>query len=792
MLKNYFKLAWRNLIKDRQFTFLNLVGLSTGLACALLIWLWVADEKSVDKYNEKDSRLFQVMSNNKTENGIKTGDYTPGILAKALKDEIPEIEYAVPVLSASWFPYQATFGEGGKYMKAGGSFVGKDYFDVFTVPFITGDKKALFRDKTSIAISSRLALKFFGTTEGLLGKTIKWDLQEFTGDYTIIGVFKENPINATEQFDALLNYDLVPEKRPGLLSWDNSDPNTYIIVKPGTAVARLNNKIRNFIHGKSDGNKTTLSLVHFSDKYLRGNFENGVQTGGRIAYVRLFSIIAVFILIVACINFMNLSTAKAARRTKEVGIKKVVGAGRGSLILQYLSESLLMTFSSLFIAVLLMQLLLPAFNSITGKQLTLLFDTRIVLSVLGIAILTGFVAGSYPAFFLSAFKPSVVLKGTHKHSIGELWIRKGLVIFQFALSAIFIASVLIIYRQVNFIQSKNLGYERDHLIHFEIPLGMDSAKLKATETFVRELNNIPGVVNASSYYHTLMGDHGSISGLEWPAKDPSANIEFANLEVGYNFLETAGIKLRQGRGFSANPNSRHEIVFNEMAIRAMGLKDPIGKTVKFWGEEKEIVGVAADFNFESLYTQVKPCFFQVYPVMPNVLVKIKTGNEKQTIAMIGKAFTDFNKGLAFDYRFLDQDYQALYISETRIGIMSRYFAGLAIIISCLGLFGLAAFSAQRRQKEIGIRKIVGASVTSVALLLSREFLILVGIAILVAFPLVWWTMNDWLSGFAYRVTIGVDIFVITAAAAMLITILTISFQSVKAALSNPVKSLRSE
>ncbi|HTD92928.1 MAG TPA: FtsX-like permease family protein, partial [Chitinophagaceae bacterium] len=514
--------------------------------------------------------------------------------------------------------------------------------------------------------------------------------------------------------------------------------------------------------------------------------------GGRIAYVRLFSVIAIFILIVACINFMNLSTAKAARRTKEVGIKKVVGASRGSLVLQYLSESLLMTFSSLFIAILLMQLLLPAFNNITGKQLTLLFDTKIVLAILGIAILTGLVAGSYPAFFLSAFTPSVVLKGTHKHSMGELWVRKGLVIFQFALSAIFIASVLIIYRQVDFIRSKNLGYERDHLIHFEIPLEMDSVKLNAAESFVRELSNIPGVVNASSYYHNLMGDHGAISGLEWPTKDPSANIEFANLEVGYNFLETAGIKLKEGRGFSANSNSRREIVFNEMAIQAMGLKDPIGKTIKFWGEEKEIVGVATDFNFESLYKQVKPCFFQVYSVMPNVLVKIKAGNEKQTIALIGKAYTNFNKGLVFDYRFLDQDYQALYISETRIGIMSRYFAGLAIIISCLGLFGLAAFSAQRRQKEIGIRKVVGASVTSVALLLSREFLLLVGVAILIAFPLVWWAMNGWLSGFAYRVTIGADIFVITAVAAMLITVITISFQSVRAALRNPVKSLRTE
>jgi ABC-type antimicrobial peptide transport system permease subunit len=577
-----------------------------------------------------------------------------------------------------------------------------------------------------------------------------------------------------------------------LLHWGNSDPSTFIVVKKGTDIALLNNKIKDFVEKKDKNSGNTLFLSRFSDGYLYGKYENGVQAGGRIAYVKLFSIIAVFILIIACINFMNLSTARASRRLKEVGIKKVVGASRSALIFQYIGESVLMAFLSLILAVIFISLLLPVFNEITGKQLDLHFNANLILSILGITLLTGLIAGSYPAFYLSSFNPVTVLKGKLSTSFGELWVRKGLVIFQFTLSVIFIAAVLIVYKQLNYIQSKNLGYNRDNIIHFEIPLENDSLKLNAAATFINELNNIPGVINASSYYHNLTGEHGAISGFEWPGKNPNTDIEFSNLEVGYNFLETAGIKIKEGRNFSRTPNAHNEIIFNETAINEMGLKNPVGKMIKFWGMQRQIVGIAADFNFESLYQTVKPCFFQVYPAMPNVMVKIKAGTEKQTIHKIQQAFLAFVPGMAFDYRFLDEDYQALYNSEKRVGTLASYFAGLAIIISCLGLFGLAAFTAQRRQKEIGIRKVVGASVSNVAFLLSKEFLKLVLIAVLIAFPLVWWAMNNWLNDFAYRIHISADIFLITGVSAILITVLTISFQAIKAAVANPVKSLRAE
>ena len=792
MLSSYFKIIWRNVLKDRQFTILNLLGLSTGLACGLMIFLWITDELNVDKHNEKDEQLYQVMANLKSESGIRTIEGTAGLLGTALPKEIPEIEYGVSVLPASWFPFQGVVSTDDTKIKGRGEYVSKDYFNAFTVHFIYGDKMRLFDNNSSVAISDELAKKLFGTSENGIGKTIRWDQSEFGGSFVVSGVFKMVPTSATNQFDLIFNYDLVLERRPNLLNWQNSDPSTYIVVKKGTNIAALNNKIRDFVQKRDKEGGKTIFATKFSEKYLYSKFENGVQAGGRIAYVRLFSVIAIFILVIACINFMNLSTAKASRRLKEVGIKKVMGARRRTLVLQYIGESLMMTFLSLMLAILFIILLLPVFNEVTGKQMDLHFNGTQVLFVIGIAVITGVLAGSYPAFYLSGFNPVTVLKGKLNTSFGEMWIRKGLVVFQFTLSIIFIAAVLIIYKQLDLIQSKNLGYSRDNLIHFEIPLEMDSAKLNSAALFVTRLNKIPGVVSASSYYHNLTGDHGAISGFEWPGKSPNTDIEFSNLEVGNNYLETSGIAIKAGRNFSKNNNAHNEIIFNETAIKEMGIKDPVGKTIKFWGMERRIVGVAADFNFESLYNPVKPCFFQVYPVMPNVLVRLKAGAEKSTIGIIEKEFKQFAPGMLFDYRFLDDDYQALYSSEKRAGVLSRVFAALAIIISCLGLFGLAAFTAQRRQKEIGIRKVIGASASRVALLLSSEFIKLVVIAMLVAFPLVWWVMNNWLNDFAYRVAIRADIFLITAMSALLITIITIGFQALKAAIANPVKSLRTE
>jgi putative ABC transport system permease protein len=790
MIKSYFKIAWRNIRRDVQFTMLNLTGLAIGLTGSLMIYLWVNDELNVDKYNAKDAQIYQVLQNIPRENTIETGEYTAGILAKSMAAEFPEIAYATPVIPASWFSSQGIIKLNDAKLRAKGQFVGQDYFKMFDCNFLQGDKNTALADKHAIAISDELALKLFHTTHNVIGKTIDWNQNEFNGIYLITGVFEKNSPNVSEPFDILFNFDLFVEKRPGMLNWGNSDPHTFLLLKEGTNIAAFNKKIEKYMQSKEKNSTRSLFVRPFSDKYLYGQYENGVQAGGRITYVKFFVIIAIFILIIACINFMNLSTAKASQRMKEVGVKKVVGASRSSLIFQYISESILLSFLALILSAALILILLPAFNEITGKNLFLNFNWKVILSMIGITIFAGILAGSYPALYISGFNPVSVLKGKLRTSMGELWVRKGLVVFQFTLSVIFIAGVLVVYKQMSFIQSRNLGYSRDHVVHFEIPLEMDSAKISAAISFVNELKQMPGVVNAASYYHNLIGDHGSIGGFQWPGKDPTKEFDFANLEVGPNFLETMNIKIKEGRNFSVNTSK--EIIFNETAIKQMGIKNPIGKTVKFWDQERQIIGIAEDFNFESLYQGVKPCFFQVYPVMPNVLVRLQGGNEKQTLERIQQAYANFNKGMAFEYRFLDDDYQALYTSENRVGILSRYFAGLAIIISCLGLFGLAAFTAQRRQKEIGIRKVVGATVANVAMLLSKDFFQLIIVALLIAFPIVAWGAKEWLASFAYRVGIGADIYILTALFIILITLFTVSYQAIKAALVNPVKTLKSE
>lgn len=786
MIRNYIKIAWRNLVKDKQFAILNLVGLSTGLACALLISFWIRDELLTDKHHEKDEHIYQVMQNVPQDNGIETTQSTAGLLAESLKTAFPEVEYAVPVIPASWFSSQGLIATDTVQLKAGGQFVGEDYFNIFSCNFLDGDKNKLFADKHAVAISNELAMKLFHTTNNVIGNTIEWKQNEFSGTYLIMGLFEKNPSHVSEKFDLLFNFDLFTEKRPEMSEWGNSDPRTYVLLKEDADIALFNAKINGFIATKETNSKSTLFVRKASDSYLYGQYSNGVQSGGRIQYVKLFSIIGIFILVIACINFMNLTTANASRRIKEVGIKKVIGVGRSTLVLQYLGESLLMSFLSLLLAIGIIVLALPAFNGITGKELSLYPEGSLMLGALLITFITGLFAGSYPAFYLSGFKPIAVLKGKIKTSMAEIFVRKGLVIFQFSLSVMAIVSALIIYRQMNYIQTKNLGYSRDNVIDFAIPFEMDAEKMSNAVTFLDELKNIPGVVDAASHYHNLTGEHGGVGDVEWPGKNPDHQVNFANLEVGYGFIETLGIQLKEGRHFSNNQNAFSEIIFNESAIKAMNIEDPIGKTVRLWGTERRIVGVTEDFNFESLYEKVKPCFIQAYPIMPNIIVKIKAGAERNTIAQIQEVYNTFHQGLAFDYRFLDQDYQALYAAENRVADLSTYFSGLAILICCLGLFGLAAFTAQRRQKEIGIRKIIGASVAHVVIMLSKDFLKLIVIAVFIAFPLVWLFMNIWLNAFAYRISIGAGVFVIAGTTIIFITMLTISFQAIKAAVANPV------
>ena len=802
MLKHNLLIAFRNLRRNKNSFFINLIGLSIGLTCVLLIYLWVNDELHVNKYNKNDDQLYQILQNTPDGDKIQTWDWTPGILADALQKEIPEIKYATSVVPASWFSKKGILKLNETRIKLDAQYVDKNYFKIFSCPLVVGDKTEVLNDKNSVLISENLALKLFGSTDNVVGKTIGWSQEEANNEFQINGIFKDPPANSSEKFDLLVNYDNFIDTHPWLKTWGNSDPSTFVLLNSGTSISAFNAKIKNFLQTKPVSLNNTLFAQKYSDRYLHGQYENGIVSGGRIVYVRLFSIIALFILFIACINFMNLSTAKAVKRSKEVGVKRAVGANRKTLVSQYLTESVLIIFLSFMVSVILVISLLPYFNHIIGKHLMLSFSLKELLVLFFVLLLTGFIAGSYPALYISGFKPIEIFKGKQKGSVGELMARKGLVVFQFIVSVVLIVLVIGVVKQIDFIQSKNLGYNRYNIIHFNAEENPENAddfldyggKLQRDmETLIAEAKKIPGVDNVANYYHDLTGEHGDIRGVDWTKGDDDINMHFSNLEVGYNFIETLGIQMSQGRSFSDSRNNElSKVIFNEEAIKQMGIKDPIGKTIKVWGQDRQIIGVTKNFNFESLYEDIKPCIIQLEPRSSNIMVKIKASRQKEAIAQLGGLFQKRNPGLTFDYKFVDDDYKALYVAEKRVGILARFFAAIAILISCLGLFGLAAFSAENRTKEISIRKIMGSDELGIVRLLTNEFTSTVVIAIFIAIPAGYLVIHKWLENFAYKTNLSWWIFALAGLLALGIALLTVSWQSWRAATRNPVEALRYE
>lgn len=785
MFKHNLLLAFRKFKRFKGTFFINLIGLSTGLACTLLIYLWANDELQKDNFFENDSQLFQVMENRVQAQGIWTAQSTSGVMADLLMKEMPEVQYAA---HATWVN-EGTLSVGENDVRAGGHYTGAEFFNIFSYEILQGDRQKLLADKNSIVISEALAMRLFNTTENVLGRSV---IHQHEHEYFVSGIM-EVPSNSSLQFDFVLSM----EKFKDIIGadnfhWRSTAPFCYVLLKPGTNVDAFNKKIADYVRVKTNNEVThrTPFIRQYSKAYLYGKYENGVVVGGRITYVKMFSIIAVFILVIACINFMNLSTAKASRRLKEVGIKKAVGAQRKTLVAQYLGESLLLTFTSLIIAVFLVLLLLPKFSIITDKQLTFSLSPQVILVFIGIALFTGIISGSYPSLYLSHFNPATVLKGKVNSSFGELWARKGLVLFQFALSVIFIVSVLVIYKQIEFVQSKNLGYNKDNVIYF----GMEGKTRDSRETFLSEIRNIPGIVSASTIAHDMTGHNSGTYGVVWEGKNMEDKTEFENVAVDYDMMETLGMEIVEGRNFLRDFGSDSAaIIFNEAGIKFMGMTDPIGKTVKLWGEDRKIIGVVKDFHFESLHKNIGPLFFRLEPSSTGLyMARIETGKEKETIERLQSFYQKFNPEFTFDFEFLDEQYRSQYAAEQRVSILSRYFAGLAIVISCLGLLGLAAFSAERRLKEIGIRKALGASVTGILYLLTSDFTKIVLVAIVIALPVSYLVVSNWLETFAFRIPLGPWYFVGAGIIALLIAALTVGAQAFKAANINPSKCLRDE
>lgn len=789
MLRNYLKIAWRNLIRHRTFSAINILGLALGMASSLLILLWIQDELSVGTHYPNAPHLYRVMEHEIADGRIVTDEDTPGILADELKKQFPEVVYAAGFSS----PEQHVLRVGDKIVRQTGHFVGADWFRMYGIPLLAGTPETALNSPNSLAISRQQAEAYFGSPQRALGQVIRLDNWL---DYQVTAVFENVPADAPDKYDFLLNWRSYLTREPWLNEWSNAGPGTRLQLRPDIDVNRFNAKLKTFLKGRNKDIGPNFNIQLFlqpeTEAYLYATFREGQRDGGRIEYVHLFSIVALFLLLIAGINFMNLATARSVKRAREVGVRKVVGAERSSLIGQFMGEALLLTTLALTLAVGLVAFLLPVFNQLTDKQLTLpISQPSFWAALLGLLVAMGGLAGSYPALFLSSLSPVRVLKGTLRFGAGAQLFRRGLVVFQFVLSMLMMVGTVVVYRQLQYIQTKNMGYDRENLIH----IATEGELVQRYQTFKEDLLQMPGI-QAITYSKTgLLGNSNTSDGISWPGKDPTAAIQFNNTSAGYDFTKTLKMKLIRGRDFSpAFPTDSTNYLINEAAAKRIGYKDPIGQPLTFWGKPGTIVGVLADYHFNSLYKAIRPLIvrFQQKGDYGNILIRTQPGQTKQALASIEAVYRKLNPAFPFAYSFVDADFDKLYKSETVVGTLATVFAGLAIFIACLGLFGLAAFTAEQRTKEIGVRKVLGASVAGIITLLSKDFLKLVLIAIIIASPIAGYTMKQWLQNFEYKIELEWWVFALAGLLAVGIALLTVSFQSVRAALMNPVKSLRSE
>lgn len=788
MLKNYFLLAIRNLKRNKVFSAINILGLALGLTCSLVIMLWVLDERSMDQFHTNKDRIYSVYERQFFDGNVQGGFGTPGPLARELKQIIPEVEYS----TVNAWNQQSTFQVGDKILRMPGNAADSDFFKIFTYPLLEGSVQTALSSPVSLAVSRKMAVAFFGSPQAAFGKTIRVDDKK---DFTITAVYEDMPSNSTLQWDYILNWHYIWETETWVQQWDNNGPGTTLMLRANADPAAVEAKIKNYMDqhlDKNGGWRVELHLQKFSDRYLNSLIRAGVVGGGRIEYVRLFSLVAVFILLIACINFMNLTTARSIKRSREIGVRKVVGALRFGLIRQFLGEAIVVAGIAMILALVLLFLALPFFNQLTQKHIVFPFsDWKFWISIIGLLLITGVLSGSYPALFLSSFKPIIVLKGVLKVSASANWFRKGLVVFQFALSSLLIIGTIIVSQQVGYIQSKNLGFNRENIIKVSL-LGEPQ---KYYELYKQQVSQIPGVTGVTKAEQDPMTIGNSTIGIDWEGKDPNTKPLFSQIGVGYDFTKTMQMKILEGRDFSkAYGTDTAGFILNETAVKRTGYTNPVGKPFTFWGTKGTIIGVVKDFHFNSMHEPIKALVLHLRENSDwgYAMVRVEGSKTKEVLSEMEAINKKINPKFPFIYDFADEDFKKTYARETMIRQLSNCFAGLAIVISCLGLLGLAMFAAEQRVREIGIRKVLGAGLGSLFSLLSKEFLVLVFIAILVACPIAWWAMNSWLREFEYRISMNAWPFLFAGMAALAIALFTISFQTIKAALANPVKSLRSE
>ncbi|MVT09083.1 ABC transporter permease [Chitinophaga tropicalis] len=789
MLYNYLKIAYRNIIRNKTFSTINILGLALGMASSLLLLLWVQDELRIGRQHANTGLLYRIMENEIADGRIVTDEDTPGLLPEELKRQFSEVAYAAGISSNENHVLSA----GEKISRQSGCYAGADWFNMYSIPLLTGTSQSALSEPGNIAISRKTAETFFKNAQAALGQVIRIDNHT---DYKVSAVFEDLPDNSTDKYDFLLNWKTFLKREPWLNVWENGGPGTRIQLRPGTDPDKVNAKLKTFLKGRNKDISPSFNIELFlqpeAEVYLYSNFKNGHRDGGRIEYVRLFIIVAAFLLLIAGINFMNLATARSVKRAREVGVRKAIGAERRSLIWQFMNEALLMTALAAIVAIIAVWISLPVFNQLTGKQLSLpIGNFTFWMLLAAILLVTAGVSGSYPALFLSSIRPVRVLKGTLHISAGSQLFRRGLVVFQFVLSILMIVGTIVVYQQLQYVQTKNLGYDRENLV----VIRGEGEIAQKYQVFKQQLLQLAGIQSVTYMQTSPLQNGNTTDGVQWSGKEPGLAIQFNNTSVGYDFVKTMKLQLVRGRDFSPEfGTDSANYLINESTAKRLGYKDPIGQPLTFGKHPGIIVGLLKDFHFNSLHVPIRPIIIRLNDqgAYGNILIRTQPGQVKQALSNIEAVCRKMNPTFPFSYSFVDEEFMKVYKSEAVVGKLITLFACLSIFIACLGLFGLAAFMAEQRTKEIGIRKVFGASVASIVTLLSRDFIKLVLIAILIASPLAWYATAQWLETFTYKISLSWPVFVIAGLSAITIAVLTISFQSIRAALVNPVNSLKGE
>ncbi|GAB5535838.1 MAG: ABC transporter permease [Rubricoccaceae bacterium] len=795
MLKSYLLVSLRALRRQPGYGAINVLGLSIGLACSFFILLWVSHQVRFDRFHEQQDQLFAARQNITFGDGqIQTWTSIPVPAAAALEEQVPEILDAEVVLNGS-----VVMASGATSHRAEGYWADDAFFEMFSFPLLEGEASTTLSRPDGMVLSDAFATKMFGANWrdlDILGRSVRVDDR---ADFQVMGVAAAAPETSSFQFDFVLPAaDYYAQNTWLLEDWGSSFVQLYVRLAPGTDHEALNTKLASFI-GEQTGseNSPELFLAPFGDGHLYGEFENGHASGGRIEYVWAFLIVAGLVLLIACINFMNLATAQAGKRAKGIGVRKSIGAKRVSLTGQLLMESTLLALVAFVVALGMVVLLLPAFSRLAGVSFELgEVAPFLLLAGLTVALVTGFVAGSYPAFYIASFNPVTALRGSFQQGARTVWLRKGLVVVQFALSTFLIVGTLTVYLQMNYIQQKKLGLDRENMVQMRL----EGPAQQGYESFRQELLRRPGIQSVTASNTNPLSVESATSAVEWEGKEPGESVVFHYIGAQHDFLETMGMELAEGRSFSRNFSSDSgNVIINERAAQAMGLENPLGKQVALWEglaeweQSGEIIGVVKDFHIASLHAEIEPMLVRLDPGRAGMLlVRTEAGMTPEALASLEAVHAQFNGDSPFDYEFLDANYEEMYRSEIMVGALSRIFALIAILVACLGLFGLAAFTAEQRKKEIGVRKVLGASVADLVSLLTKDFVVLIGLAFVIAAPIAYIAGSRWLDGFAYRIGLGPWPFVLAGALLLGIALATVSSQAFRAATVDPVRALRSE